>query len=106
MIAHVRFARIGVGPYTAKHFYRTLVVGVLGKEMPGDEFYDMSSGADKQLFNGVFKKHGVIGLDSYCRFVETHGDGRARVVDVAELSYKLCMAADGKYMAERVRAAL
>ena len=80
-------------------------MGVLGKKIPGDEFYDMSSGADKQLFNGVFKKHGVIGLDSYCRFVETHGDGRARVVDVAELSYILCMAADGKYMAERVRAA-
>ena len=105
MIAHARIARTAVGPYTAKHFYRTLVVGVLGEKMMGDKFYDMSSGADTKLFNAVFKKHNVTGLDSYCRFVETHGDGRARVVDVAELSYKLCMAADGEYMAGRVRAA-
>lgn len=71
MIAHARFVRTAVGAYTAKHFYRTLVVGVLGEEIPGDEFYDMSSGADKKLFNAVFKKHNVTGLGSYCRFSPT-----------------------------------
>ena len=54
---------LAVGAYTAKHFYRALVVGVLGEEILGDKFYDMSSGADKKRLESLDSQLGFgVGL--------------------------------------------
>jgi hypothetical protein len=57
--------KVCAGDYTPRHFYRTLVVGVLGLAVPGDELYSMGCSADDTLFEMVLAGRGVDSVSGF-----------------------------------------
>lgn len=93
--------KVGAGNYTARHFYRTLVVGVLGLTVPGDELYVMGCGADDYLFDMVLKGRNVTGLSSFNGLMEEAVYDYVPLCCTGTLSYYICMAGDIEYMQSR-----